>query len=70
MASYKADGSAEVDPVFPWKLRFAPTGLLSTPASLEEGYTDFRDDLARIPTGSTLYVVYATDKPEELGGTE
>ena len=27
-------------------------------------------DLATIPTESVLYNVYATDEPEELGGTE
>ena len=28
------------------------------------------DDLAKIPTGSKLFDIYAWDMPEDLGGTE
>lgn len=54
----------------PWKLRFEPTGEFNFPATSAEGYTDFRKDLATIPSGSTLYNIYATNTPTELGGEE
>ena len=54
----------------PWKLRFEQTGEFVFPATVEEGYTDFRTNLASIPSGSTLFNIYATDVPAELGGKE
>ena len=69
MASYAQDGSAEASPVFPWKLRFSPADF-GFPATVAEGYTDFKSDLATIPAGSKIFDVYAWDNPEELGGTE
>ena len=54
----------------PWKLRFEPTGEFNFPATVAEGYTDFRTDLATIPSGSTLWNIYATNVPTELGGDE
>ena len=54
----------------PWKLRFEPTGEFNFPATAAEGYTDFRTDLATIPSGSTLWNIYATNVPTELGGDE
>ena len=70
MASYDQDGNAEAAPVFPWMLHLVPSGEYSFASTVEEGYTDFRDDLMTITEGSTLYDVYAWDQPEELGGTE
>ena len=71
MAAYTEDGTAEASPVFPWNLRFQPTGEIMFPNTLAEGARDnFMDDLATIPAGSVLYDVYAQDKPTELGGTE
>ena len=69
MASITQDGTAET-PVFPWSLRFVPNADLDFPATVEAGYTDFRDDLKTITKGTKLYDVYATDVPTELGGTE
>ena len=70
MASYDQEGNKEDDVNFPWKLRFEPTGEFQFPATVEEGYTDYRTDLASIPMGSNLFNIYAMDAPEELGGTE
>lgn len=69
MASYAQDGSAET-PVFPFSLRFSPGGAYSFPDTVSNGYTDFRDDLKTIQSGTVLYNVYAMDAPAELGGTE
>ena len=69
MASIKQDGIAET-PIFPWSLRFAPSGKYSFPSTVASGYTDFLTDLASIEEGSVLYDVYAMDQPSELGGTE
>jgi len=54
----------------PWKLRFEPTGEFSFPATVAEGYTDFKTELPSIPSGSTLFNIYATNEPTELGGKE
>ena len=70
MASYTQDGQAEEAAVFPWSMRFVPGGTTSFPSTVANGYTDFRTDLASIPSGTTLYTVYAMDAPKELGGTE
>lgn len=69
MASYTQDGKA-VTPVFPFSLRFAPSGAYSFPDTVAAGYTDFREDLKTIKSGSVLYKVYAMDAPAELGGIE
>jgi len=70
MASIKQDGTAEQATVFPWKLRFAPTGKLKFADTVADGYKDFMADLATIPVGSTLYDIYAMHQPAELGGIE
>lgn len=69
MASMAQDGKSE-SPVFPWSMRFVPQVGQNFPGSVAEGYTDFKADLSTIKSGSTLYDVYALDKPTELGGKE
>lgn len=63
-------GQSESSPVFPWKLRFVANHNNDTIASKAAGYVNYLDELEKIPSGNTLYDVYATDKPTELGGTE
>ena len=70
MASIDQAGQSEQTVNMPWKLRFEQTGEFVFPATVEEGYTDFRTNLASIPSGSTLFNIYATDVPAELGGKE
>ena len=71
MAKYAQDGTEEAAPVSPWKLRFVPGDGLSFPDTYQPDQTgDFRDQLASIEVGTVLYNVFATDAPEELGGTE
>ena len=70
MASFDQEGNAEPNPVFPFSLRLVPNHDLDQPATVAEGYTDFREQLKAIPQGSWLYDVYAMDQPVELGGTE
>jgi len=69
MAQFGEDGK-EVEHnalTFPYSLRFAPTGKIAFPDAFHGTWTD---DFATIPVGSTLYEVYAMDKPKELGGKE
>ena len=68
MAAFAQDGSAEASPVFPWKLRFEPTGEWNMPDTTYD--QTFEEYLATIPSGSKLFSIYAMDVPEELGGTE
>jgi hypothetical protein len=67
MASITQEGVAE-DPVFPWKLRFEPTGEFGMPSDTYD--VPFEHYLTTIPADSTLFKIYAMDQPEELGGTE
>merc|ERR1712066_897799 len=67
MARFAESGSETSPPVFPFSLNFVPTGEISFP---DEYVQPFTEDLMSIPSGSTLYKVYALDKPVELGGTE
>jgi len=61
------DGQPEASPVFPFMLRFQPTGDFA----FDDAYHgDFQDDLSSIPEGSSLWRVYAMDQPAELGGSE
>ena len=48
-------------------LRFKPTGEISFP---DEYVNDWIEDLMSVPVGSTLYNIWALDKPVELGGVE
>ena len=67
MAAYTQDGTQE-SPVFPWSLRFEPSGEFNYP---EDTYdTPFEQYLQTIPEGSLLFNIYATDQPAELGGSE
>jgi len=66
-AQFGQTGVEEADPVFPFKLRFHPTGEFVFPDSYVQPFTE---DLKTIPSGSTLYEIFAWDLPEELGGVE
>lgn len=48
-------------------LRFHPTGDIAFPDTYVEPFTS---QLMSVPIASTIYQVFATDKPTELGGTE
>ena len=64
-AKYGTDGKEISNPVFPFKLRFAPN------RSIANHITDnFLVQLTNVPANSNLYEVYALDKPTQLGGKE
>lgn len=67
MASITQEGVTE-DPIFPWKLRFEPSGDFEFPETTYD--VPFEQYLQTIAAGSTLFNIYAWDQPEELGGTE
>merc|ERR1712055_976246 len=64
---FSPDGTEAESPVFPYRLRFHPTGDI---VFSDEYVQPFTDDLKSIPAGSTLYEIYALDKPVELLGEE
>ena len=64
---YDQNGRKEANPVFPFSLRFEPTGAYKFPDTYTE---DVRTQLESIKMGSTLFTVYALDKPQALGGKE
>ena len=66
-AMYDEAGIPVSSAVFPYSLRFHPTGDIMFSDTYVRPHTE---DLVTIPNGSTLYEVYAMDQPEELGGTE
>jgi len=66
-AMYDEAGIPVSSSVFPYSLRFHPTGDIMFSDTYVRPHTE---DLVTIPNGSTLYEVYAMDQPEELGGTE
>jgi len=64
---YGEDGIERSNPVFPFRLRFEPTGEIA----FSDAYTrPFTEDLKSLRTGTTLYRVFALDKPSQLGGKE
>lgn len=67
MASFTQGGVKE-EPVFPFSLRFEPSGDWEFPEKTYD--VTFFDYLQTIPEGSLLFNIYAMDKPSELGGTE
>jgi len=65
---YGEDGVEVTDSMlFPYMLRFKPSGEINFP---DEYVNDWLEDLKSIPQGTTLYQVWAFDKPEELDGVE
>ena len=58
----------EDEAVFPFSLRFEPSGDWEFPAETYD--TDFETYLQSIPEDALLFNVFAMDKPAELGGTE
>ena len=67
MASIQQDGTLDT-PVFPWSLRFEPTGQFEFPDKTYD--VPFEQYLQTIPAGSVLFNIYATDQPAQLGGVE
>jgi len=61
------DGKEVENPVFPYRLRFQPTGEIDFS---DEYVHEFTEDLKSIPADSVLYNILALDQPEELGGVE
>jgi len=66
-AKYGEDGKEVEGPVFPYRLRFQPTGEIDFS---DEYVRPFTDDLKSIPADTVLYNILALDQPEELGGVE
>lgn len=66
-ASYDQAGNAVAEPVFPYKIRFEPTGEIEFPSDV---YTNYREQLATIPAGTNLFRLHAMSAPEEFGGEE
>ena len=72
-ANYDQDGNAASSTVFPFKLRFHPHASVQNviPTELQNGdYMGYMPQLEALPADSTIYDVYATDKPLPLGGSE
>lgn len=67
-AMYSQEGTKYDTPEYPFSLRFHPTGQISTPDDYA-GH-EIWVDLMKVPVGSTLWEVWAYDKPQELGGVE
>jgi len=53
--------------VFPYRLRFHPTGSITFPDHYTRHYTE---DLTTIQKGTVLYQVFAMDKPPQMEGVE
>jgi len=68
-ARYGTSGKYETNVQFPHQLRFQPTNEVP---SFPDEYSgmDVNEMLQTVTKGTTLYDVYATDKPVELGGKE
>jgi len=64
---YGESGFQIIDPRFPFMLRFQPTGEFIFSDHYVRPLTQ---DLETIPVGSTLYKIWALDKPVQLGGEE
>jgi len=64
---YGEEGTMVSEPIFPYRLSFRPTGEFVFPDLYVHPFTE---DLTSIPSGSTLYEVWALDKPSQLGGVE
>ena len=60
-------GTLVSSPVFPYRLRFHPTGDIKFSDTYTRPHTE---DLVTLQNGSTLYEIYALDKPEEMFGKE
>ena len=58
---YGQDGVLADSMSFPFMLRFKPNGEVSFP---DEYVNDWLEDLMSIPVGTTLYQIWALDKPE------
>jgi hypothetical protein len=67
-AEFSQSGQSIGEPIFPFKVRFHPTGEIAFPD--EYSGTSYLDQLMTILKDSTLYQVYGWDAPEEMGGVE
>ena len=65
---YENDGTEVTDPVFPFSLRFEPTGEVGFPDDYDGVY--FTDQLESIVNHTHLWKLYGLDAPVELGGVE
>lgn len=68
-SQFEQTGVPVTDPVFPFSLRFHPTGEIEFPSTYSEN-NYYLDDLKTVKSGTTLYEVYGMSAPSELGGHE
>jgi len=66
-SQYGELGNKVVHPKFPFMLRFSPNRKFTFS---DEYVHPILEDLKSIPEGSTLYKIWALDRPVELGGME
>jgi len=66
-SSHDQYGTPANNSVFPYRLRFHPTGNISFTDHFTKHHTE---DLVTIQNGTLLYEIFALDKPEELEGVE
>jgi len=66
-STHKQDGTQVENPVFPYSLRFHPTGKITFPTTYTKPLSEH---FATIENGTTLYEIFALDKPREMNGIE
>ena len=66
-STHDQDGTPANDTIFPYRLRFQPTGNITFSDKYTHPHTE---DLVSIQNGTTLYEIFALDKPFEMGGVE
>ena len=64
IAKYDAEGAEESDPVFPFQIVMEPTEELQDQFRDASAFEPLPDMLARIPTDTKLYQVYAKEGPD------
>jgi len=62
MAKYKENGEVEANPKFPFRIIFRPTSAVNTTFS-DEFTETYTTQLKKIPSGTTVYDLYAIDEP-------
>jgi len=66
-STHKQDGTKVENPVFPYSLRFHPTGKITFPTTYTKPLSEH---FATIENGTTLYEIFALDKPREMNVIE
>ena len=68
VCTHDQDGTEYLDPIFPFKVIFEPTGDVNFPNAPPDSMTDFLNQFKEFGIGTELYTIKAMRSPDDVEG--